>query len=721
MGRGNSRSTRHAVAEHRGPGRGLARALAALLLLLGGHLLFVPARAQAGRSPEASLALGDAHVKVRAHKLAAEAYAEAARAFEREARTFKTDGAIRSRLQAAAGAFGKARAQFEQAGATASAQAAAREETRVLKLLGKASAVPEKPKARVPDPVPGAQVPYAPGKEIVLQARKTSFSLVPPAALPVLRPVAHTRATNQMLKDSEALVSVITQVPEGRLAFTLKEYLGDRSPKPIADACDDHAALYSQSGAATVLGRKEVQLVPLRGGPQACRTTGESRQLDTRKTVFSFEYLFYFRECGYHLVGSAPIEWKTAVLAMLGTFAVTGAAPAPLESGCAPGATLPVPGLAFEDTWMLPDPAGTLRITLSPNLPRREVPAAWHDLIAATRKAVGQIEHLDTKLEPKEDPAKEIEVLEAVVEDLEIPQITPGQLADAYLAVLDKVIAGIGSLEGRISNMAVDLTVELPYLEVRTACIPRFRCVKGQWEPDHGTMDFERRGEARRVDRKVFRHLSPGLLRQKEAELQVLPRRLGEQARKVSEGECGQHRHKLHGLAWPPKPDTCARLDLELQKAKAAVGRLEAERKDLQQARAAEAREAPGRLEVARKDLARAETELKAAREELARAREAKRNLELNKKQMEPGRFEAQFAEAEAKVQARNARLDQVKEEHAQAKARLSSLESGRVRADLERRLRALDGDLVQAQAEAARLASELKACREKEQALRRP
>lgn len=676
----------------------------------------VTARAQEVRSAESLRTLAAAHEKVKAHGLAARAYLEAARAFEGEAATYKTDGAVRARLRSAQMAYAKAQGMFRLAKDAAGEAMAAREAQRLRERLNEDS--PAGGPAAGGSPAPSNPLP---GPPVILTCRLTSFSIQLPPGVRQRVPVAHTRATNAMLREREAQVSLIDPGVVPRFSFTLVEYAGDEGARTIADVCDETARMFKAPG-ANFTGATQTRLVGIGGGVQACLTTKDSRQVDSKKATFGFEMTFFHRKAGYRFVGTGPGAWRTELLAMLASFRITEKEPEPApKDECQGGATRPVPSLAFEDAWMLPDPSGVLRITLSPNLPRNRVPAAWHDIIRATRKAVGEIEGLSAKLEHQQEKGVELEVLECIVDTLEIPQITPGQLADAYLSVLDKVVTAVAGLEGRISGLTVDLTFELPYLEMRTACIPRFRCVKGRWERDLGSMDFEKLSEARRAERKVYRNLSPGQVRQKEAELRAIPERLATNARKVAQGECGQHRHKLAGLAWPPSPGSCDLIEARLTRLRAQGDRQAAAVSDSRQASQAEASSRPGRLAEATREVARLRRDLQEARQALEHARSAQKNLELNRATLEPERYRTLKAAADLKVREADQRKEILETDLDAARHRQSLLESGRAEAELARQLKAQEAELVRLRDETARAETELQACRRKELAGRKP
>jgi hypothetical protein len=682
------------------------------MLLLGAGA----GRAQDARPAESLRTLASSHEKVKAYGLAARTYLEAGRAFEAEAATYKTDGAVRARLRSAQMAFAKAQGMFRLAKDAASEAFAAREARRLRERL---NADP------VGDAAPGGEssAPAASlaGGPVILRCRLTNFSLQLPPAVRQRVPVAHTRATLPMLREREAQVSLVDPGVVPRFSFTLLEYAGDEGPRTITDLCEEMARQFKEPG-ANLTGATQTRLVEVGGGVQACLTTKESRQVDTKMATFGFEMTFFHRKAGYRFVGTGPGAWSAEMKAMLASFRITDAEPVPARNDeCGGSDTRPVPALAFEDTWMLPDPSGVLRITLSPNLPRTRVPAAWHDLIGATRRAVGEIEGLSAKLEHQEEKGLELEVLECIVDTLEIPQITPGQLADAYLSVLDKVVTAVAGLEGRISGLTVDLTFELPYWEVRTACIPRFRCVKGRWERDLGNMDFEQLSKSRRVDRKVYRNLSPGLVRQKEAELRAIPERLASHARKVADGECGQHRHKLAGLAWPPSPGSCDLIEGRLARLRAQADREAAGVLEARQALQAEVQSRPGRLAEATREVERLRRELQEARQALERARTERRNLELNRANLESERYRTLMAAVDLKVQEADQRKEALDADLDAARRRQALLESGRAEADLARRFKAQEAELARLRVDATRTEAEIQDCRRKERAGRKP
>jgi hypothetical protein len=680
---------------------------------------------QEPQSPESYLSLAQSHEKIKAYKLAADNYMLTGKAFEEKAKTYTTSGAVKNNLTAARDAYSKARDNYKNAKEADKEKDALQQAVRVGLLLGQKN-VEEKNKEREDAKAQIKQLPWKPGKTIILDARQVDFSITMPEGVKFTGPRVFTGANHAMLRESETSVQVVGQNADPRFSFSLKEHIDDnKSNHSISDYCDRQAKLYGsleKNPAMGLTGLKdtEVKQVNIGAGVQACLVTKSSQQMDTKKFMFGFEMLFYYKKNSYTLIGIGPYGWKDAIEQMLKTFHITGEEPEPEDPNtCTGNGTKDVHSLAFEDVWMVPDPKGTLRITLSPNLPRRAVPAEWHDIINITREAVQQIEGLMEKFETREEKAKELEVLEFVVNTLEIPQISPGQLADAYLQVFDKMITAISSLEGRISNMAVDLSFELPYKEVKTRCIPRFKCVNEKWQPDYSDMSFQTVSESSRVDRKQYLSLSPGQLQQKLSEINALPEKLKANGEKVQQQECGQHRYKLHDIKWPEHAANCNLIEGKIKTFREQLGKATTEHTGLKKELSDFTKTKTDRINTLKLNLTKRKTELKTKQTQLTQALAERKNYETNQANMPPDQYDAAIKKVNEKILNLERATAPLQADVNNMTEELKYLQSGRAEEILKDQVESAAGEIARLDNEIKIAEAQLKRCRDNEKAFK--
>lgn len=678
-----------------------------------------PSFAQEAQTPEALVSLAQSYEKVKSYKLAAENYMLAGKAFEAKAKEYTSDALINKNLQAGVDSYLKARDMYNLANNSDMENEARREAIRTSMPLTekKMKAYEDSIKKNPPPDLKAAikQKPWKPGKEVFLKARKATFAIILPDVLKYNPLIVRSKATMPMLRENETTVELIENLnTTPRFGFYLKEHISGAGSETIQDYCDREKEQFNEK-TNPFLGQMEVKLVNIGAETKACLSTNESRQIDTKRFMFGFTMIFQYKNNSYLFVGSAPYEWKTCVLEMLKTFRIVDEQTPSDDLSCSGNSFREVPGLAFDDTWMLPDPKGSLIIKLSPNLPRNSVPHAWHDVINATRKLVGQIQELSAKFETKEEQGVEMNVLEFVVDYLNVPQITPGALADAYLNVLDKVITGISSLEGKISGLTVDLSYELPFSEIKTKCIPRFKCVNGKWQPDYSNMTFEKVSEARRVDKKEYLNLSPGVLKQTAAKINELPNLLKANAKKVDEKECGQHRYKLHEIKWPPDPRECDQIERKVSVFEDQLKMYSGEKTELKKELTEYSNSKSRKIEGIKKFIAQINEELKIKEKDLIIAKTEKKTYELNKESMDKTQFDLQIQKVNDKIKKLELETEALNLEKADWNEKLAMLQSDQFEKINYDRTQFVDAEIARLNNEIKVLDSQLKSCRDKE------
>ncbi len=575
------------------------------------------------------------------------------------------------------------------------------------------------------------QIPWKPGKKIILQMMHNGFEVIMPDGLQFIGPKALNASLSPMFRKNESMSQVVLTNIKPTSSFSIREYWADSAKngnntvpdceKDIKNIEQYNAKMATLPGVSSVFKYKDVQVRPIGNGFSACLTTQITQQMDTKKWMFGFQMTFEYKNSpgepmsGYLLTGIAPLEWKDCMMEMLKSFHATNAkAVSEPDKSCSGSDILELPELAFEDNWMVPDPKGKLKITISPNLPRNAVPYAWHDIISITRELVSKIEELNDHFEEKEEGGVLKDVFEFAVDYLEVPQITPGQLADAYLNVMDKMITAVAGLEGKISNMYVDFSYELPYINVKTKCIPRFKCVNGKWQRDISDMSFQKISETRLKESHTWNHQTPGQLSGKEAEVEKIPVQLKENADKVNKQECGQHRYKLLDLNWPPDPKKCEQLEKSLALLREQLKAYQAEKQQLAKELKEYGDSKFKNIDKTKALIAAKNAELKLVQQKLATAMAKKKGYEANQSQMAPELFEKLMKEVNQEIVNLNLSVRNVHLDIASLNERLKILQSDQFEQINYKRTQFVNGEITRLNSEIAYIEKELEACRKK-------
>ena len=583
-------------------------------------------------------------------------------------------------------------------------------------------------------PVPDAkQVPWKPGKEIILATTLVHFAITMPEALKFNGPFVRTRATNPMLKATESSASVIGLNAPPICQFGLMEYAGGVAKNgntTQADCEKDAAELaeYNKNMATNpykVIMAKEkvVKLVNIGDNTKACLKTHVTQQLDTKHFMFGFTMIFEYKNNSYHLTGIAPIEWRTCMEEMLKTFHITGQQPeVENDLSCFGNDFLEVPGLAFVDVWRIPDPKGELTLSFTPSLPRDEVPAAWHDIINITREGVKYTAILLPFLDRTPKPGgMQLTILKFGLNFIGVPQLTPGKLADAYIDVFEKMISAISGLEGKISGMSVDFSYEIPYISVKTKCIPRFKCVNEKWTPDYSDMTFEIISEERGgVEKGSFYNLSPGQLKDKEAQVRKIPEQWKANAEKVAGRECGQHRHKLMDLKWPPNPKQCVRLEKKIAMFNEQLKMYSDEKAALAKELRDYGNSKFKNIDDTKASLAKNSAQLTIEQTKLATSQAKKAGYIANQENMEKALFDKLMAAVNEEISKLQTTIMGLNLENAELTGKLQMLQSDKFEQINYKRTQFVEDEIARLKREIDVATKQLSSCREKEKVIRK-
>ena len=572
------------------------------------------------------------------------------------------------------------------------------------------------------------QIPWKPGKEMILATTKIHFAMTMPDALKYTGPITQSRATNQTLRNNESTVFVVGINTDPRMQFLLTEYANDvsKDPNSIRDNCEKDAgelAAYNKDMATNPYNKimpkdKAIRMVGIGDNTKACLTTQVTQQMDTKKFMFGFTMLYEYKGNSYSLAGIAPLEWRTCMEEMLKTFHITGQQPeVENDLSCFGKDFLDLPGLAFEDVWRVPDPKGELILSFTPSLPRDEVPTAWHDIINITREGVKYTATLLPLLDRKPKPGgKQLFILKFVLNYFNIPQITPGKLADAYMDVFDKMISAISGLEGQLSGMSVDFSYEIPYISVKTKCTPRFKCVNEKWTPDYTDMTFEIISEERGgVEKGNFPFLSPGQLKDKEAQIRKIPELWKMNAEKIAGGECGQHRYKLMDLKWPPNPKQCDRLEKKIALYREQLKKYSDEKAALAKELKDYGNSKFKNIDDTKAAIAKNNAQLKIEQTKLAAAEAKKAGYIANQANMETALFDKLMKAVNEEIAKLQPIIRDLNLEKAELTDRLQMLQSDKFEQINYKRTQFVEGEIARLNNEIDAANKQLATCREKE------
>lgn len=540
--------------------------------------------AQGGQTPEAYLGLAQSYEKVKSYKLSGDNYMLAGKAFEVKAKEYTTDVSIKTNLKAARDAYAKAKDNYKNAMEPEMEKDALQQAVRVGILLGQKVAE-EKKNSNDDTKAAIKQISTKPGKEIFMNARMGIFSITPPDALKYIGPRVFTKANHVMLRESETFIQVNGTNTDGIFQISLKEYIGGKGTITIQESCEGQQKNIKESGGVPFLGNYQVRLVSIGAETKACLSTHESQQIDTRKYRFGFDMVFDYKNNSYGLSGSVPYAWKDAVLEMLKTFHIVGETPEPKL--CDPSEVYLLENLAFEKAYKLPDENKDVRIIIEPYLARNKVSDGWHLITQTIIEALSAYQEIGDKFDllvngkkalygnPGE--FKDFVKLEIVMRSLNLPDVSPTNVIQGYIEVFDKTITALSGLENKISNMTMNLSWEVPYVNFTTKCIPRFICMNGKMEPDRKNLTYRLVSKGTQTDKQVYQNLTHNQAVEKREK--VLNRFLNE-LKKDAEAytkasDCSDFTNKLINVKFPVAPDECTRRQTELT-------RLEAEQKSLE-------------------------------------------------------------------------------------------------------------------------------------------
>ena len=328
------------------------------------------------------------------------------------------------------------------------------------------------------------------------------------------------------------------------------------------------------------------------------------------------------------LAGIAPLAWKKAILRSLGTFRIVGE-----ENECNnKGQTQDIPGLAFEDTWELPSDKADVKIVISSNLPRGQVPEGWNLLISVMKNVLEGYEKI-VSINEEEKP-REVKRVIFVLKQLGFDEITPGKTFGAYLEVMDRMVNGIRDLETRISKMSSNLYYEIPTLQVKTRCTPRLICNGQKWVPDYKDMSFEKLSENETVMKSPdLKFLSPGQLRQQiDEKLKGILKKMEDNAARYKKAaECSEHKYQLYDLQFPSAPDECRRLEAQIENSKLQLQLIAQQRKDLKKQLDDWGNKKSGKITALENSITKNNADILKKKEELRLAIQQKNNYEKDK------------------------------------------------------------------------------------------
>ncbi|MFM9943801.1 MAG: coiled-coil domain-containing protein [Bacteroidia bacterium] len=443
------------------------------------------------------------------------------------------------------------------------------------------------------------KIPYEPGEIAYFAGKEAKLRITMPLAMNNKRFREQMQDTTQKNWQNKTNFFLFT-TDIGRISMGLNEHLGDhkKENKGPGDKCDEEAESFKKGvaempakGLADEAGidiNKIFKTASIGFGVKACVTMEQIKMPFQNDTTIRFQIAFNINNNFYVFSGSAPVNWKDAMMKMMATFQI-------LDTGnyknCTKGEFQELKDLTFHDYYRLPDPSRPVKITITPVIARNKVPEAWHNYIAVVRKGMEKIASME-----EDNTPEEVKNIIMVLNKLKFEEITPGKVADAYLDVMDKMITGVQGLEMKITNMSLDYKCEIPYLLVHTTCTPHVVCKDNKYVPDYTIMTYKQIDKSNGVeiiDRKFLT-----LMGIKQLEETLLKKALTAMEYDVKlyneEDKCARHTSDLRIMDFGVMPDVCqkrkanwAHLTKEMEDAKTDSIRYQKELKDFRTTKAA--------------------------------------------------------------------------------------------------------------------------------------
>jgi hypothetical protein len=566
------------------------------------------------------------------------------------------------------------------------------------------------------------QVPYQQGGDVFFIAKKTTFIFNPPKAMKYNG--VREQKTETSSKSLPTLINMYGM--QDGIRISLKEYVDDDKDgkRSSTEMCDNAGSTVSQSdinssqtlkvmnqlGAVPIIKYQELQL----DFGKVCLVTKETTQMGTKRKMFSFTVSFYYNGSGYLFEGVGPIEWRNAFMSAIKTFRISQAKQTE-ETKCSGGESQPLESKAFYDSYYLPDPSGKATITITPVLQRNKVPSAWHDIITATRKAVAQIPGGEVTVETKSDEMNDgAEKIIMYLNNLGFEAITPQKVADAYLAAFDKVIYGIEGLEASITNMSVNFSFSVPFIEIRTKCVPQIVCSNNKWQPDYKNLVYEKLFERKAVEKYSRDFMTMKQVRDAQQNLlgKFLEKLEDDKKKYESASKCERHIFELREVDFGVMPGECRLREAKLAALKEEQSQLNEEKKYYEDDLAEYKKSKPGKLGAIKNAIIEIDKRIAAKNKELSAAQELKKNYESNPDKENPEKTKMLMNDQDEKINAIKDAIRELNNARKEYVAEQNSMNANKFENDIQKKINSLNTRLNQLKTEIPAAQKAVAACK---------
>ncbi len=509
------------------------------------------------------------------------------------------------------------------------------------------------------------------GKEVLFKCNKSTLAITPPKAMNHSGPDYGMKAARMMsvgLESREPKIeigvieqdlAIFGQQSDNGGTKKLCDELADKDLSPAANLTPELIQKINEMSAKTgqkidieaLLGLKikyDKKMIKI-SGVDACMSIKESKQHNTDGTL-EVILIFVYNGAHYKFAVFGPLDYKNILMKSVESIRIAGKEE-PITEKCSGKETKPIPGLAIRDTFLIPDPDSQVKIWIKPNLSRRTVPKFWLSISEKIQNGLKAYDRIRFVLKGKEkyyenEKMDEFFAMELAFGMLELAELSPSFLASQYLKVFDKAVIGISGLEGKITNMTADLDFEVPYIRVITQCVPRLKCVDGQWKPDMENVSYEevsRVRDVRKADK--FLNQTPRQIkdRQQRYVIEFIERLEKDQAKLSNAKNCEKAQNMLWSVKFPVSPDECDKAIAEVKGIEFELDFIKKQVENLQRELANYNIELPAKITKIEVTFSSVKNELSTAEKDLKKVNDDIRRWEQNKKNAEKTQYEGQM------------------------------------------------------------------------------